>query len=105
MLPWGSVRKGERWPVGSAKNTIPPLVALTGFTVAVIAGLYAGNGAMVVLGRGLAAMVACYALGLLIRWVQARMEEEHERAHAAPDAASAEAGQSSTTLPRATESP
>lgn len=103
MLPWGSVRKGERWPVSSAKNTIPPMVALTGFTVAVIAGLSAGNGAMPVLGRGLVAMIVCYALGLLVRWVQTRMEADHERASAGGLAV--ESGQSSTIPPRAGESP
>jgi len=91
--------------VGSAKNTIPPLVALTGFTVAVVGGLYAGNSAMAVLGRGLAAMVACYALGLLARWVQERMEGEHERLRASAGGPTSGSGQSSTTLPRASESP
>lgn len=103
MLLWGSVRKGERWPVSSGKNTIPPMVALTGFTVAMIAGLSAGNGAMPVLGRGMVAMAACYALGLLVRWVQARMEADHERATAGVIAG--ELGQSSTIPPRAAESP
>lgn len=105
MLLWGSVRKGERWPVGSAKNTTPPLVALTGFTVAVMAGLYAGNGAMAVLGRGLAAMGACYALGLMIRWVQTQMSAEHERGQAGAGAKTPDTGRPSTILPRAGESP
>lgn len=97
------MREGERWPVSCAKNTIPPMVALTGFTVAVIAGLSAGNGAMPVLGRGLVAMGACYVLGLLVRWVQTRMEADHERV--AAGAIAAEIGPSSTVPPRAAESP
>ncbi|MFZ2873512.1 MAG: hypothetical protein WAZ94_03425 [Phycisphaerales bacterium] len=79
------------------------MVALTGFTVSVIAGLSAGNGAMPVLGRGMVAMIACYALGLLVRWVQVRMEADHERATGGVIAG--EPGRSSTILPRAAESP
>lgn len=63
---------------------------MTGFAVAVIAGLSVGNPATLVLGHAIAAMVVCYVVGLTIATVErkasvARMErlEAAQAAHAA----------------------
>ena len=59
--------------------------ALIAFSVAVLAGLAAGNDAMTVLLRSLVIMVVCYPLGLLVSWLVDVMVGGDTRSLAADD--------------------
>lgn len=62
---------------------------LTGFAVAILAGLAADNPASVILTRALIAMTACYAVGAFIAALASRAVRDATLAHArrnpAPD--------------------
>lgn len=62
---------------------------LSGFAVAVLAGLAADNPGQVVLGRALVSMLGCYVLGQMLgagaENVVRRRIEAYKEAHPAPD--------------------
>lgn len=51
---------------GSATRVIAACLGLCGFTIAIVAGMYAGNGADAVIGRAIAALVICQVVGLFV---------------------------------------
>jgi hypothetical protein len=63
-------------------RTIPPLVALTGFAISVVAGLAAGNPGTSVLWRALLAMIACLVVGELIAMVLRAIAKQEGKAYA-----------------------
>ncbi len=67
---------------GPAK-LIAGIVALTGFIVAAIAGLGAGNAAETTLIRCIVAMFVCYFAGLPLGMVCEHVIEEHVKAYIA----------------------
>jgi tetrahydromethanopterin S-methyltransferase subunit C len=68
---------------------IATAVGLSGFAVAVIAGLAVENPGQVVLGRALVSMIGCYVLGQILgsgaENVVRRRIEAYKSAHPAPD--------------------
>ncbi len=56
---------------------IAPVIALSGFAVALVAGMAAGNTAATTLSRALLAMVVCYLVGLALAAVGRRAIREH----------------------------
>lgn len=67
-------------------------IAISGFTIAIVAGLAAGNDPSAVLLRAIVATVACYFAGILISAVAAHVVHEHlDGAHAARSSSEAEA--------------
>jgi len=84
----------------STSSAVAAICALSGFTVAVLAGLFAGVPADRVLVRALCAMVACYPVGLLVAGVAQRVLNDHlargqgaESALLAGDGGRAESGE------------
>lgn len=64
-------------------KTMPAIVGLAGFSVATIVGIAVENPSVVVVGRGLMAMVACGALGAIVSPIVAGIVRAHAgRAHA-----------------------
>lgn len=74
---------------GTPSRVIATAVGLSGFAVAVIAGLAAENPAQVVLGRALVSMLVCYVLGQLLgagaENVVRRRVERYKGEHPVPD--------------------
>ena len=66
-----------------AVTSIAGCFALSAFTVAIIAGMAAGNTAASILRRALLALVICYPVGLLVGGVARRVVEEHLATHRA----------------------
>jgi len=68
---------------------IAACAGLTGFTVAILAGLAANNTADVILGRSVLAMFVCYVVGGVIGGVMDKAVSEgiadYQRRMAAPD--------------------
>ena len=62
---------------------------LTGFAIAILAGLAADNPASVILTRALIAMVACYAVGVFIGLIASRAVREATAIHIAGNPAPA----------------
>lgn len=62
---------------GSAGRLVATVMALAAFAVAVIAGLSAGNPATLVLGRALACMIVCQAVGTAVGSIGERVVREH----------------------------
>lgn len=58
-------------------RVIAGCLALTGFAVAILAGLAAGNPTLTILVHALIAMAACYAAGMIIGAVAYRAITEH----------------------------
>ena len=52
-------------PVISLSSTVGAVFALLAFAVSVVSGLQSANPADTVLGRGLVALVVCYAVGMI----------------------------------------
>lgn len=65
----------------SDPGIIGAIVALTGFAVAVLAGLGAGVEPSTVLLRAMLAMGACYIVGMGVGVVLARVVREHVELH------------------------
>ncbi len=53
--------------------------ALTAFAVAILAGLFAGNAADLILQRAILALLLCYPVGLFFGMVCRRIVEDHAR--------------------------
>lgn len=72
---------------------IATATGLSGFAVAVLAGLAVENPGQVVLGRALVSMLGCYVLGQMLgagaESVVRRRIEAYKQAHPVPDAFSA----------------
>jgi len=80
--------------VNSLTKVIAGTLGLSGFGVAILAGLAAGNDAGTVLTRGLVAMLACYGTGFVLGTISERTVNEYVESHrAAAAAASASAGE------------
>lgn len=62
---------------GAISRVYAVVFALTAFVVAILAGLYAQNGAAHVLATALVCMVFCYMVGSLIGAVAERTIREH----------------------------
>lgn len=62
--------------------TIGAILALSAFSVAIVAGMYSGNSATSVVGRALVAMIVCYPVGLGVGWIGRRVVHDHTIAHA-----------------------
>lgn len=60
---------------------------LTGFAIAILAGLAADNPANVILTRALIAMAACYAVGVFIGMLASRAVREAAASHIADNPA------------------
>lgn len=66
--------------------------ALTGFSVAVVAGLMSGNPAVTILTRALVALVVCRLLGAFLGYVGDRITQEATAAKSAACAVQVGAG-------------
>lgn len=65
-------------------QTMPAVVGLAGFVVATIVGISVDNPPVVVVGRGVAALVACGVLGAIVAPIIAKLVRDHaERTRAA----------------------
>jgi hypothetical protein len=64
-------------------RTIPPIVALTGFAVSIVAGLSVGNPGTSVVLRALVAMVMCLIVGELLAMVVRAIAKQEGKAYAA----------------------
>lgn len=73
----------------SPAKVIAACAGLTGFTVAILAGLAANNTADVILGRSVLALFVCYVVGAVIGGVMDKAVSEgiadYQRRAAAPD--------------------
>lgn len=65
-------------------------LGISGFTIAIVAGLGAGNDASDVLGRAIVAALGCYLAGFFLSVIAAHVVHEHlsgfRAAHPVPDA-------------------
>jgi len=68
--------KGAEIPVDMEFRAIANVVALTGFAVAVVSGIFAGNAATTVLLRGIIVMLISLLLGRAIAWVLHQVRAE-----------------------------
>jgi hypothetical protein len=59
-------------------RVVASVFALSGFAIAIVAGMYAGNDAGTVLRRALGAMVACQIVGTMAGWIVQRVITDHE---------------------------
>lgn len=75
------VFEGANVTPGAPTKVIAGSMGLAAFSVAVIAGLAVGNPAETVLGRALAAMVACNALGWVVGAAAEKVASEAVRAY------------------------
>lgn len=70
-------------------RVIAATLGLSGFAVAIIAGVTAGNEPTLVMFRALVAMIACYVLGVAVGGVFKHVLDahivEHTRTHPIPD--------------------
>lgn len=65
---------------GVPTTAIGACFALTAFAVAILAGLFAGNAADMILQRALIALILCYPVGLIFGLMCRRLVDEHARA-------------------------
>ena len=77
---------------GIAARTIAGIFALAAFAVAVLAGLSAGNAAVLVLSRAIIAMLICYPVGLAVGLVAQRLVQDHIDSHRAANPAADSTG-------------
>lgn len=74
---------------GMATKTIATSLALTAFTIAVVAGLFAGNPAPHVLKVAIMSMIACQVVGVFVGMVAEHAISEHitqlKQSHPIPD--------------------
>lgn len=63
-------------------RTIPPIVALMGFAISIVAGMGASNPATSVIGRAIVALFLCLIIGQGIAWVVRHIAKEHQRDYA-----------------------
>jgi hypothetical protein len=59
-------------------RVVASVFALSAFAIAIVAGMYAGNDAGVVLGRAVLAMVVCQAVGTIAGSIVQRVITDHE---------------------------
>ncbi len=66
-------------------RVVSSLFALSGFAVAILAGLSSGNSALRVTATALGAFVACHVVGTLVGMVAERVVEDHAKEAGASD--------------------
>jgi hypothetical protein len=64
-------------------RTIPPIVALAGFGVSIVAGMSAGNPATTIIIRALVAMLCCLLAGEAIAMIVRRIAANEAQTYAA----------------------
>jgi hypothetical protein len=90
-----SGRRGTVFRVNTNDRLIGSTLALAGFAIAMLAGLFAGNDAITVLSRAIIAMVACRLVGSLISMIYGHVATDHLSRYRAAHPIPGKFGQSS----------
>lgn len=94
LFDGGRVRRrhGARLVVNNPTRTISGMLALAGFSVAVMAGLWVGNPSGIVLTRALIALLACNVVGAIIgaivHWIGSTHVERYQKNNPIPSVGS-----------------
>ena len=63
--------------IESTSKMVATAMGLAAFAIAILAGLYAGNPTITILGNAVLCMVACHIVGLFIGSIGERVVREH----------------------------
>lgn len=94
VVDGGRVRRqhGARFVVNNPTRVISGMLALAGFSVAIVAGLWAGNPSGIVLTRALLAMLACNVIGAIIgatiHWIGTTHVNRYQQSNPIPSVGS-----------------